>query len=348
MDPDQSEISIPRIGVDAMGGDSGPRVVVQGVIQALAQGNGRFESVLLGDKNLIEKEIASFGEKPNRFRIIHAPEQIEMGESAIAAFKTKKASSIVVGANMQKEGELDALVSAGNTGAVVATTLLCLGRLENALRPAIAAFFPNKMGGCIVLDVGANSDCKPAHLLQFAVMGRTYAKFILDRPEPRIGLLNIGEESSKGNELAQNTHKLLAHSGLNFVGNIEGTDIFGGGADVVVCDGFTGNVVLKVAESVEGLLSSAISEQVAKSVIARLGSALLKPAFRRFRQQLDYAEYGGAPLLGVNGVCIIGHGRSSAKAIMNAIKVAARVVENRVNDHIRKELKVFGGTGEGF
>ncbi len=332
-----------RIGVDAMGGDAAPGVVVKGLIEAIADSGNTLEAVVVGDEKLILEEVSACSLSSPPFEVIHASEKIEMGEPGLKSIRKKRDSSISVLARMAKDKEIAAMFSAGNTGAVVAAAYLNLGRIERVDRPAIAAFMPNLKGGCVVLDVGANSECRPLNLLQFAVMGGAYAKQILKRNNPRIGLLNIGEESSKGNELAQGAHRLLAESSLNFVGNVEGRDIFGGLVDVVVCDGFTGNVVLKFTESVIGLVTGSISEQIRKDMRSKMGALLLKPAFSRFRSQMDYAEYGGAPLLGVDGTCIIGHGSSSPRAIKNAIKAAAGFVRTGVHDHIKEDLRALDG-----
>jgi len=332
-----------RIGVDAMGGDAAPGVVIEGLLQALEDKSRDYDVLLVGDEKQILEEMRARGVRNPDFEIAHAPERVEMGEPGLRSIRRKRNSSIAVLARMAKAGEIDAMFSAGNTGAVVAAAYLNLGRIEKVDRPAIATFMPNHKGGCVVLDVGANSECKAANLLQFAAMGGTYAKHILGRPEPRIGLLNIGEESTKGNELAQEAYKLLSESSLNFVGNVEGKDIFGGAVDVVVCDGFTGNIVLKFTESVIGLVTTSIREQISRDLRSRMGAFLLKPAFARFKAQLDYAEYGGAPLLGVNGTCIIGHGSSSPRAIKNAIKAAAGFVRTNVNEYIREDLRKLDG-----
>ena len=326
-----------------MGGDSAPRVVIEGLLEALAETQDSIEIVVVGDEKQILDEIKVHGLSSPPFEVVHAPEKVEMGEPGLTSVRRKRNSSISVLARMAQKKEIAAMFSAGNTGAVVAAAYLNLGRIERVERPAIATFMPNQKGGCVVLDVGANSECRPLNLLQFAVMGGTYAKCVLGRDNPRIGLLNIGEESSKGNELAQEAHKLLARSKLNFVGNVEGKDIFGGSVDVVVCDGFTGNVVLKFTESVIGLVTGSIKEQIRKDFRSKMGALLLRPAFARFRSQLDYAEYGGAPLLGVDGTCIIGHGSSSSRAIKNAVKAAARFVRTNVNEHIRDDLRALDG-----
>jgi glycerol-3-phosphate acyltransferase PlsX len=337
-----TQTQIPRIAVDAMGGDHGPSVVVEGTVQALRELDGGAQVLLFGDETIIRGELLKLETNDLPLTIVHAPEQIGMDEPAMA-FRKKKNSSIAMATRMQKENETDALVSAGNTGVVVAASLLNLGRLSGVARPAIATVVPNEFGGCLMLDVGANSECKPIHLVQFGIMGSIYARHFLSRPEPRVGLLNIGEEGTKGNDLAVEAHRLLSESPLKFVGNVEGRDVFRGKADVILCDGFTGNILLKFMESVIDLLAGSIREQVSNAFRAKVGAFLMKPAFRRLEKMLDYAEYGGAPLLGINGVCIIGHGSSSAKAVKNAIKVAVRFVEGRVNDRIQEELKLYPG-----
>ncbi|MGH7341182.1 MAG: phosphate acyltransferase PlsX, partial [Candidatus Rokuibacteriota bacterium] len=291
----------PVIGVDAMGGDFGPPVVIRGTLMAIREQPDRFRVVLLGDEAEIRLELEKHAapDLDGVIEVVHAPERIHMNESAATAFRRRPNSSLVVGTRLQKEGRIDALFSAGHTGAVVAIQLLGLGRLEQVQRPAIAAVFPNRGKGCVVLDVGATADCKPQHLVQFAEMGRAYAHFVLGLADPRVGLLSIGEEESKGNELVQQVHRLLAPmTDLNFIGNVEGRDILEGGVDVVVTDGFTGNVVLKLAESVSRHVAQIFRREISRYWTSRLGAWLLRPAFHRLRNSIDYAEYGAAPLLG--------------------------------------------------
>lgn len=329
-----------RIVVDAMGGDDAPSVEVEGAVAAVREGGLDADVVLVGDEPAIRQELERLGAgRESRLAVEHAPERIEMGQDPARQVRRKKGSSIAVATRMLKEGSADGLVSAGNTGAVVASSLLTLGRIEGARRPAIATFLPSPTGGAVLLDAGANSDCTPGHLLQFGVMGSIYARRVMGRENPKVGLLNIGEESSKGNKLVQTAYPLLAQSSLNFVGNVEGRDVFHGGADVVVCDGFVGNVVLKFSESVIHLIMRLIREEIGDDLRHRLGGLLMRPVFRSLSQQLNYEEYGGAPLLGVDGVVIISHGSSSAKAIKNAIHVAIRFAQERINDHIRTELQ---------
>lgn len=332
--------SIPRIGIDAMGGDHGPSVVAQGVRLALREMPGRVAITLIGDQSEIGRALRAAGAEGLPIQVVHADERIEMAEKAAAAARKKSTSSLAVMAQLHKQGELDAIFSAGNTGAVVATALLSLGRLESVSRPALAAFFPSPAGGCVVLDVGANASCKASYLVQFAHMGSVYARYLLGRENPRVGLLSIGEEDTKGNELVFEALPLLRRaSHLNFIGNVEGRDVFRGTCDVVVADGFTGNVVLKTAESVAELLFRRIRAEVSGDPMAMLGTLLMRPALRRLMRQLDWEEHAAAPLLGVNGVCFVGHGSSSPKAIRSAIRTVATFVEQRVNAHIREEIE---------
>lgn len=328
------------IAVDAMGGDHAPGVVVEGAVEALREERGRRLSVaLVGDEGEIRRELRRLPAGGLALTIVNAPERVEMSDEAAAAVRRKRNSSIATGIAMVSEGSADAFVSAGHTGAVVTTSLLRLGRLPGVARPAIATVVPGIDGACVLLDVGANSECKPQHLYQFAVLGAVYARRMLGVESPRIALLNIGEEPNRGNEMAQASHALLASSSLRFVGNVEGRDVVRGAADVVVCDGFTGNIVLKFAESVLDTIAGHVRREVLRDVRSRLGAFLLTPALGRLRARLDSAEIGGAPLLGVNGVCIIAHGSSSAKAIKNAVRVAERFVRLRVNEDIRLDLE---------
>jgi phosphate acyltransferase len=329
-----------RVGVDAMGGDSAPAIEVEGAVAAARELTGSVEVVLVGDEDRIYRHLDRGLAKELGIRVHHTSERISMEESAAFSFRRKQDASIVVASRLQKDGEIDALVSAGNTGAVVTSSLLSLGRIPGVHRPAIAVLVPNPVGHTILLDVGANSDCKPVHLYQFAVMGMVYAREIFGVKNARVGLLNIGEEDSKGSDLAVQSYRLLqdARPNLNFIGNVEGRDILKGTADVVVCDGFTGNVILKFAESVIGMVMQTVRSGVEKNLKIRLGALLLKPVFRRLKARFNYEEYGGAPLLGVNGVCVISHGSSSALAIKNAIRVSADSARNRISERIKEEL----------
>lgn len=328
-----------KIALDSMGGDYAPEMVVEGAVEAASLGKGRFEIVLVGKKEVVEGYMADKRLSDGNIEIVDAPEVIGMSESPATAVRRKRNSSIVTAMRLHREGAVNAVVSAGNTGAVVASSLVSLGRLHGINRPAIAIWFPSKIGGTILLDGGANSDCDAHNLLQFAFMGSVYAENLLGRKSPRIGLLSIGEEKSKGNELTRETHELLEVSGLNFVGNVEGRDIFLGEVDVVVTDGFTGNIVLKFSETIVHYLSDLVKEGLGRYPLAKLGAAMMKPVFRDVGLALDYAEYGGAPLLGLNGVVIIGHGGSSARAIKNAILTAERIVDSDINGIIKAKAE---------
>lgn len=330
---------IARIAVDAMGGDHGPSVVVPGSVDAQRELGARASVVLVGDERLIAEELRRCGASAEEFEIVHAPDNIGMHEAPATAIRRKPNSSIVVSAKLIKEGKVDAMVSAGSTGAVAAASLLIVGRLPKVDRPAIASLLPTKAGVGIFLDAGANVDCKPKHLLQFGTMGRIYAERVMGIASPKVALMNIGEEPSKGDELSVAAHQLLAQYEPAFIGNVEGRDIFEGKADVIVMDGFVGNVVLKVLESSVGFLAKSFKEAIMDNMRAKLGGWLIRPALREHAKRFDYAEYGGAPLLGCNGVIIICHGGSPKAAIKNAVHAADRGVEDRIPEHIREEIE---------
>jgi glycerol-3-phosphate acyltransferase PlsX len=326
-----------RIAVDAMGGDKGPKVVVPGAIDAVLARQGDARLLLVGREDEIRPLVR--GIDPARVEIVPATEVIDMHESPATAIRRKKDASITVALRLVREGRADAMVSAGNTGAVVASSLLTIGRLHGVSRPAIATLWPNKRSGAVVLDVGANHECTPKNLVQFAIMGSIFAEHHLGVPRPRVGLLNIGEERSKGNELVRDSYAMLeADPRVNFVGNVEGRDVFDGAADVVVCDGFVGNVILKFSESIYSFLAHMVRDEIRRGVLAKAGALLMTPAFRSIRSQLDYAEYGGAPLLGVKGVVIISHGKSSRRAIANAVLAAAKSINAGLNRHIEERF----------
>ncbi|MGH7363188.1 MAG: phosphate acyltransferase PlsX [Candidatus Methylomirabilales bacterium] len=322
------------VALDAMGGDAGPAVNVEGAVAAARElGLG---VILVGVQEEIRRHLDRHDLRGLPIKVRHASEVVEMEESPSTALRKKKDSSIRVAVDLVRSGDADAVVSAGNTGAVMAITLVVLGPLAGVERPAIAAALPTLAGHAILLDVGANVDCKPRHLVQFAIMGNVYARQVLGKARPRVGLLSIGEEETKGNELTKEAFRALEEEpGIEFIGNVEGVDVFKGYADVVVCDGFTGNVALKIGESVAETIMALVREEVTADLRSRAGALLLKPAFRRLQRRLDYSEVGGAPLLGVNGITIISHGRSSAKAIRNALRVAGDCVKSRVLDNIR-------------
>ena len=327
-----------KIAVDAMGGDNAPHAVVAGAVQAAREyGVG---IILVGIKQTVEAELNKhLHVKTLPIEIRNATEVVDMLDSPATVFRRKKDSSIRVANELVKSGEAVAVISAGHTGAAMTTSLFVLGKLEGVERPAIATFMPNVKGTSIVLDVGANVDCKPMHLLQFAVMGEVYAKYLLKIPNPRVGLLSIGEEATKGNELTKEAFKLLTETSINFIGNVEGRDVMSGKADVVVCDGFIGNVVLKVSESVAEAIGLMIRENIGDNLIRKLGYFMMRPAFRALKRRIDYAEYGGAPLIGIDGISIISHGRSSDRAIKNAIRVAAELAKSEVNKHIHEDIE---------
>lgn len=325
-----------KVVLDAMGGDFAPQVPVMGAVQAVKDFD--ISVVLVGDETLIKKELGKYSYPKDRLEVLHAPSSVRMDEQPSKALK-KRDSSIYLGLNLLKEGKADAFVSAGNTGAVMAVSLFTVGRIKGVDRPAITAVLPNLKGYTFLLDVGANVDCKPYHLLQFAIMGSAYAKYVLNEENPRVGLLNVGEEEGKGNELTKEAYRLLkSANGINFIGNAEGRDIYSGDFDVIVCDGFVGNVCLKLSESLAKILAKILKEEIDKHFISKIGAITLKPAIKGFKRRIDYAEIGGAPLLGLNAPVIISHGSSNAKAIKNAIKTAVSFAQSKVNQHIEREI----------
>ena len=296
--------------------------------------------ILVGIEQLVRDELDKYPQaKSLPIEIQNATEVVDMLDFPATVFRRKKNSSIRVANELVKNGEAVAVISAGHTGAAMATSLFVLGSMEGVERPAIAIFMPTIKGTSIILDMGANVDCKPNNLLQFAVMGEVYAKYLLRIPNPRVGLLSIGEEETKGNELTKEAFKLLTETSLNFIGNVEGRDVMSGNADVIVCDGFVGNVVLKVSESVAEAIGLFIREGIGKNLMRKLGYLLMRPAFDSLKRRVDYAEYGGAPLVGINGISIISHGRSSDRAIKNAIRVATELAKSDVNKHIHEDIE---------
>ena len=336
-----------RVALDAMGGDSAPASTVRGASMA-AQIITDLEVVLVGQGDRIKEELDRLGGSDNGQLSIHeASEIIGMDELPVEALRHKTDSSLSRCVELVKNGEADAVVSAGNTGAFVAAALFALKPLERVKRPGIAITFrvPNAKGLCTVIDVGANIKCRPSHLLQYSVMASVYNCLIHGVREPAVGLLSIGEEDEKGNELVKEARALLYRAPINFSGNVEGRDIFIGHSDVVVCDGFVGNVILKVSEGLSEAMLQLLTKEAGRDIRSRIGFALCKPAIKRIKDQNDFAEYGGAPLLGVDGVCIVGHGRSDAKAVKNAIRVATKFTKNQVNSRIVSDiasLKVDG------
>lgn len=336
------EKRVARIAIDAMGGDYAPSSIVAGAALAEKTFGDSIELILVGDSARIKSELQNLNAERLPLKVVHADQTIGMADEAAESVRRKPDSSIVVGLNLQRKGECDAFISAGNTGAVMAGSLLILGRLKGINRPAIGTLFPNEKGQALMLDVGANSDCKALNLYQFGLMGTIYYSQIFSNSNPSVGLLSIGEEKSKGNETTIASHKLLSAADLNFTGNIEGRDILKGRADVIVCDGFVGNIILKFAESIDSFLGEFVRRRVRINLLAKIGALLLKPAFRDIKRNLDYAEYGGAPLLGVDGVSIICHGGSSPKAIKNAVGMARAMVMKDINRQIEDRVSANG------
>ncbi|HHT41991.1 MAG TPA: phosphate acyltransferase PlsX [Firmicutes bacterium] len=326
-----------KIAVDAFGGDYAPEQIVEGALLAADQEG--ISVILTGDENRL-KALVDGKAGSNRIEIVHAPQVVHMDDEPVAAVRSKDDSSLVRGAKLVQAGEAQALVSAGNTGASLAASLFHIKRIKGVERPAISTLMPTATGFSLILDVGANADCRPNQLVQFAQMGSIYAAEVLKVPNPRVGLLNVGHEPGKGNQLVKEVYNLLQDASLNFVGNVEGREIPGGGVDVVVCDGFVGNIVLKFAEGLGSTLLGMIKEEAQRSAVSLAGAALMKPGFRRIKKRMDPNEYGGAPLLGVNGVVIIAHGGSNAKAIYNAVRVARDGVKNNYVQIIAERMAV--------
>jgi phosphate acyltransferase len=325
------------IAVDAMGGDHAPRPEIEGAVHAARELGVRI--LLVGLAPEVKKELAKHSHRGLPIEIAPASEVITMHDSPTQAFRKKKDSSAHVATKFVRNGLADAFVSAGNTGAIMAVARFGLGTLSSVDRPALAAPFPTSRGGTAVLiDVGANVDSKPSHLVQFAVMGEIYYRAIFGTRRPKIALLSIGEEEMKGNELTREAHSRLKSSSLNFTGNVEGREIFSGAVDVIVCDGFIGNVALKISEGVAQHIGTMLKEALQSTISSQVGYVLARKAFKDFRRKIDYSEYGGAPLLGVKGVTVIGHGSSNALAIKNAIRVATELVRGGINDRIEQEL----------
>lgn len=332
-----------KIAVDAMGGDFAPDEIVLGAIEAAKEYS--CEIVLVGDEGLLKRALSQYGgDGIANISVHHAAQVIEMNEHPGAAVRKKKDASVVVATKLVREGQCDVVISAGSTGAAVAAALFGLGRINGIERPTIATPIPNLTGTTVLLDSGANVDSKPKHLVQSAIMGSIYAEYVLGISTPRVGLLNIGEEETKGNEQALATYPLLQQlKTINFIGNVEGRDIPKGTVDVVVCDGFVGNVVLKLGEGLASAIMQLIKEAIKNSgLLTKLASLAVLPALKGLRKKLDYAEYGGAPLLGVDGGFIICHGSSKAKAIKNAIRVGKEIAENRVVEHIKESIAKEG------
>ncbi len=328
-----------HIALDAMGGDYGPEELITGALQAVKQAG--IKVTLVGDAELLQSHIDKLpGESSpvSSLEIVHASEVVGMDEYPVDAIRRKKDSSIMVAFELARSKKVEGVVSAGNSGATMAAALRKLGRVKNVVRPGIASMFPTLKRPVVIMDIGANVDCRPLHLFQFAVMASAFAS-LYDVDRPRVGILSIGEESGKGNSLVRVTYELLQKSSLNFIGNVEGRDVYKGDVDVIVCDGFVGNNILKVSEGLVEAVMQMLKNEIIKSPLAKMGFLLARPAINRFKKRVDYTEYGGAPLLGINGTGIVCHGKSNAQAIKNAILEAVKMVENNVKDKILKDLE---------
>ncbi len=325
------------IVLDGMGSDAYPDPEVQAAIDAAIHFDE--EILLVGNETILRPKLENLNTSKAPVRLIHAPDLIEMSDKAVDGARKKPQNSMAVGLQLVKSGEAQAFVTAGNTGAAMFNGLRTLGRIPGVLRPALTAIFPVKNGRCVVLDIGANVDCRPEFLVQFAIMGSIYCQKILNVPHPRIGLLSNGEEAGKGNQLVKDTYPLLSNSGINFIGNVEGKELFGGHADVVVTDGFTGNVLLKASEAVAKLMSDWLKEELTATLPNKIGAALARPAFRSLKKRMDPGEVGAAPLLGIDGLVFVGHGRSDARALFSAIKVAHHAVQVGLLDTMRTAIK---------
>jgi len=325
------------VAVDALGGDYAPRHTVDGALAAVRHFD--LGVALVGPSATLDAELARHPDVDRaRVRIVDAPDLIAMEESPARALRRKPGATIKIAAELVARGEAAALFSAGHTGATVIAAHGAFGMLDGVDRPALAATIPTRGRPAVLLDVGASVECRPAHLLQFAVMGSMYARLAFGIESPRVGVLSIGEEETKGNDLTREAHRLLKASSLPFVGNVEARRVYSGEADVIVCDGFTGNVALKISEGVVDMVETLLGEELSSTITMRVGSLLTRRALRRFRRRVDYSEYGGAPLLGVNGVAIVGHGRSSVKAVRNAVAMAYRLAASRFIERVAHEI----------
>jgi glycerol-3-phosphate acyltransferase PlsX len=325
-----------RIAVDAMGGDHAPQVNVDGAIAAYREFG--ISTLLVGRSRELMGLLEDSGFHGGEIEVVEAPEVVTMDDPATAAIRKKRNSSIRIAANCVRDGRAEGLVSAGHTGAAMVSAKMVIGTIEGVDRPALATILPNLTGHCLLLDVGANPEAKTQHFKEFAVMGSIYAQLVFGKRSPSIGLMSIGEEDTKGSDRTKEAFKTLKETGLNFIGNVEGRDVFNGRVDVIVTDGFTGNVILKVSESLSEMVEQLLREEIKRTLKASVGFLLSRTAFRRFKTRLDYSEYGGAPLLGVKGCVIICHGRSSAKAIKNAIRLAAEFSRQRLAQKIQSSI----------
>jgi glycerol-3-phosphate acyltransferase PlsX len=330
-----------KVALDAMGGDGAPQNCVAGAVQALQEYSALEKLFLVGDEAILRAELEKHRCRDPRLEIVHTTQVVTMSESAVEAVRRKKDSSISRAVDLVKLGQADAVVSAGHTGAAVAATTIKLRTLEGVDRPGIAALLPTETNLCVLIDAGANTDARPEHMLQYAVMGAVFSRDVLGYENPAIGLMSIGGEDAKGSEFTKDIFKLLRASGLNFRGNIEGHDLFQNPVEVVLCDGFTGNVVLKSCEATAEAVFRWLKNELKKTPLRLTGAMMAKGAFQTIKRKTNYEEYGGSPLLGVDGICIIAHGSSSAKAIKNAIRVAMESIKTRINPKIVEELASF-------
>lgn len=326
-----------RIAVDAMGGDHGPAPNVEGAVQAASELD--IEVVLVGEESQIKEQLARLGSSDARVTVHPAMQVVDMHESPAQVARKKRDSSIWIATDLVKSGQANAVVSAGNTGATMVAAFFLFGVIKGVERPAIAATLPTSTGTAVMLDVGANVDCTAEHIHQFALMGNEYGRHLFGTPNPRVGLLSIGEEDTKGNEVTKEAFGLLRSSPINFIGNVEGREVYNGSVDVIVCDGFIGNVALKISEGVVETIKKILMKEIVGSRLGRLAYLFLAGPLSRLRRRMDYAEFGGAPLLGVNGISIICHGRSSAKAIKNAVRRAKSLAESQLNELIQRDIE---------
>lgn len=334
-------MELVKIAVDAMGGDHAPGIVIQGVVDYIRENshNDGYRIILVGKEKEIQKELKKYKNfRRDRLEIVDALEEISMKEQFLSYWRKREETSIKKAIDLVRNDKAKAMVSAGNTGAVMAMAKTILGSLKNIDRPALAIMIPTLKGNSLLVDVGANTDSKPHNLVQFAMMGKVYLESIYGIENPRIALMNIGEEEVKGNELTKSTHNLLKQLEINFIGNVEGRDVYIGEADLIVTDGFTGNVALKISEGVVDVMLSMLKREIMSNIFSKIGFFFLGKSLKRIKKKLDYAEYGGALLLGVNGIVIIGHGSSNAKAIKNAISLSYKFVSEKVLEKISLEI----------
>jgi glycerol-3-phosphate acyltransferase PlsX len=326
-----------RIAIDALGGDHGPSSIIDGAL--VAARHRQIALLFVGPRDVLTRELTRHpGSASLDIQILDTQERVEMAEPAAAALRRKPRASIRLATEAVRDGRADAVFSAGHTGASVIAAHAAFGRLPGVDRSALVTIIPTRRTPAVLLDCGATVECRPQHLVQFAILGSAYARIALSRDEPRVGLLSVGEEATKGNDLAREAHQLLKAAPIRFVGNVEGRDVYAGSTDVIVCDGFTGNVTLKISEGLVETVEALLHEELSSTFGTRVGYLLSRQAYRRFRRRVDYSEYGGAPLVGLSGLCIVGHGRSSPKAVRNAVLMAARFVQDRLVDSLARRI----------